>query len=158
MGLTEEMMDTFGVRMVRSKKKIRIKKRIIKKKKAIPKKTHKRRRGTAIIDTEKGILLTAIKHQYLLPGGGPKKGESRLQAAIRETKEETGLEPYYAKILFKHESHSNKHTVVLIKANRKARPKAEVSKIKYYTPGKNYKMSSATKAIIKKYLELKEKQ
>ncbi|MDD3083977.1 MAG: NUDIX domain-containing protein, partial [Candidatus ainarchaeum sp.] len=114
----------------------------------------KRKRGTAIIETEKGILLTAIKKQYLLPGGGPKKGESRFQAAIRETKEETGLEPYYAKILFQYESKSNLHTVVLIKAKGKARPKSEVSKIKYYLPGKEIKMSSATKKIIKKYYKM----
>ena len=118
----------------------------------------KRRRGTAIIDTPKGILLTAISHQYLLPGGGPKRGESRLQAAIRETKEETGLEPYYAEILFQYDSHSNKHTVVLIKANGEARPRMEVSKIKYYNSGDDIKMSSATKVIIKKYYQWKKKQ
>jgi 8-oxo-dGTP diphosphatase len=116
----------------------------------------KRKRGTAIIETEKGILLNAIKHQYLLPGGGPKKDESRFQAAIRETKEETGLEPYYAKILFQYESSSNNHTVVLIKAKGKARPKSEVSKIKYYKPGIKLSMSSATKKIIEKYYNWKE--
>lgn len=115
----------------------------------------KRKRGTAIIETKRGIILTTIKDQYLLLGGGPKKGESRFQAAIRETKEETGLEPYYAKILFQYESHSNKHTVVLIKAKGKARPRSEVSKIKYYLPGEKINISSATKKIIKKYYSLK---
>lgn len=145
--------------MVRSKKKVRVRKRIFKKKKIKlkPKKAHKRRRGTAIIETPKGVLLTAISHQYLLPGGLAEKGESRFQAAIREVKEETGLEPYYAKVIFTYESHSNKHTVVLVKAKGKARPKMEVSKIKYYQPGKDYKMSSATKKIIEKYYTWKEK-
>jgi 8-oxo-dGTP diphosphatase len=115
----------------------------------------KRKRGTAIIETKKGILLTAINNQYLLPGGGVKKGESRLQAAIRETKEETGLEPYYAEVLFRYESSAHEHTVVLIKAKGKARPKQEISKIKYYLPDKEIKMSSATKKIIEKYYKLK---
>lgn len=116
-----------------------------------------RKRGTAIIDTPEGILLTAINHQYLLPGGGANKGESRFQAAIRETKEETGLNPHYAKLIFRYKSHSNEHTVVLIKAKGTAKPKQEVKKIVYYKPGMDIKMSSATKAIIKKYLEMKDK-
>lgn len=114
-----------------------------------------RKRGTAIIETKKGILLTAIKNQYLLPGGGPKKGESRFQAAIRETTEETGLKPFYAKILFQHKSKSNEHTVVLIKAKGRAKPKHEVHKIKYYKKGMNLSISTATKKIIEKYYKLK---
>jgi len=39
----------------------------------------KRRRGTAIIETDKGILLTAMSRgDFLLPGGGADKGESRF--------------------------------------------------------------------------------
>lgn len=116
-----------------------------------------RKRGTAIIETRDGILLTSISgRQYLLPGGGVNKGESRFQAAIRETKEETGLEPYFAKILFEHISKSHRHTVVLIKAKGKARPKSEVKYIGYYNSTSNLTMSKATQQILQKYLELKD--
>ena len=156
MGIDDEMNDVFGggqvtwhkSRKVKVKRFVKIKKH--KAHKTTPKKT---KRGTAIIETEKGILLTAINHQYLLPGGGIKKGESRLQAAIREVREETGLNPYYAEVLFRYESKSNLHTVCLIKAKGKARPKREVKRIKYYLPGMDIKMSTATKKIIEKYLK-----
>ena len=115
----------------------------------------KTKRGTAIIETKKGILLTAINHQYLLPGGGTKKGESRLMAAIREVKEETGLNPYYAEVLFRYESKSNLHTVCLIKAKGHAKPQNEVKRIKYYLPGMEINMSSATKKIVEKYFGMK---
>lgn len=116
----------------------------------------KRRRGTAIVETSKGILLTAMSGgTFLLSGGGANKGESRFRAAIRELEEETGLTAYYAKIIFKHESHSHRHTVVLIKAKGTPRPKNEVKYIDYYQPEKDIKISKGTKDIIKKYYEWK---
>ena len=48
-----------------------------------------RRRGTVIVETKKGILLTADENKlFVTPGGGARKNESRMQAAIRELKEE----------------------------------------------------------------------
>lgn len=111
----------------------------------------KRRRGTAIVETSKGILLTSMGGTYLLPGGGANKGESRFRAAIRELEEETGLMANEAKIIFRHESHSHEHTVVLIKAKGTPKPKHEVKRIDYYLPGKSLKVSTGTKDIIKKY-------
>jgi 8-oxo-dGTP pyrophosphatase MutT (NUDIX family) len=116
----------------------------------------KRRRGTAILETEKGILLTAMSSRtFLLPGGGAKKGESRFRAAIRELEEETGLMANYAKIIFRHESHSHLHTVVLVKAKGTPKPKHEVKHIDYFKPGKKISISKGTKDIIKKYYEWK---
>jgi len=116
----------------------------------------KRRRGTAILETDKGILLTVMSRgTFLLPGGGANKGESRFRAAIRELEEETGLMANYAKIIFRHESHSHEHTVVLVKAKGTPRPKQEVKYIDYYKPEKNIKISKGTKDIIKKYYEWK---
>lgn len=52
----------------------------------------KRRRGTAIVETPKGILVTAVSGKtFILPGGGAKKEEIETEAAIRELKEETGI-------------------------------------------------------------------
>jgi 8-oxo-dGTP diphosphatase len=116
----------------------------------------KRRRGTAILETENGILLTAMSRgNFLLPGGGANKGESRFRAAIRELEEETGLMANYAKIIFRHESHSHEHTVVLVRAKGTPKPKQEVKYIDYYKPDKNIKISKGTKDIIKKYYEWK---
>jgi len=117
----------------------------------------KRRRGTAILETDKGILLTAMSGgTFLLPGGGVNKGESRFRAAIRELKEETGLMANYAKIIFGHESNSQEHTVVLVKARGTPKPKHEVKYIDFYKPGKNIKISQGTKDIIKKYYAWKD--
>jgi len=112
----------------------------------------KRRRGTAILETEKGILLTAMSSgTFLLPGGGANKGESRFRAAIRELEEETGLMANYAKIIFRHESHNHEHTVVLVKAKGTPKPKQEVKYIDYYNPDKKINIPKGTKDIIKKY-------
>lgn len=44
-----------------------------------------RRRGTAIVETKRGILLTAGRRgRFILPGGGANRGESRFVAALRE--------------------------------------------------------------------------
>lgn len=116
----------------------------------------KRRRGTVILETSKGILLTAMSDgTFLLPGGGTNKGESRFRAAIRELEEETGLIAYSARILFNYESHNHEHTVVLIKAKGTPKPRHEIKYIDYYKPGKKIKISTGTKDIIKKYYELK---
>lgn len=62
-----------------------------------------RRRGTAIVDTVNGIVVTAGRGRvFLLPGGGADHNESRTQAAMRELKEETSLTPLHAKFLFRH--------------------------------------------------------
>ena len=62
----------------------------------------KRRRGTAIVEISKGILLTADALSiFILPGGGAKKGETAKNATIRELKEETGLNIISIKYFFK---------------------------------------------------------
>ena len=116
----------------------------------------KRKRGTAIVETDQGILLTAmIDGEFLLPGGGTDKGESRFRAAIRELQEETGLIANAAEVIFRHESHTGKHTVVLIKAEGTPEPKQEVKYLDYYTPGKMINMSQGTKDILEKYFQWK---
>ena len=124
-----------------------------------------RRRGTAIVETKKGILLVAgFKKVFLLPGGGASRKESRMQAAIRELKEETGLEPYFAMALFRVEgrTHSFKHltdlhTVYYIKAKGEAQAKQEIFHIHWYTAEKDIKISETTKKILEQYYEYKKR-
>ena len=56
---------------------------------------NKRRRATVIIDTDEGILLVSHSRDsdptYMLPGGGVRKEEHSIGAAVRELYEETGL-------------------------------------------------------------------
>ena len=129
-----------------------------------------RRRGTAIVETEKGILLTAGRRgPFILPGGGTKKGESRFIAAFRELTEETGLRPYSAEIIFKHRGKvqptksgrhkfQDRHTVCVVRASGKARPGGgDAKRISYYSPGCNVWISKTTKEIIERYYEWKNK-
>jgi len=125
-----------------------------------------RRRGTAIVETSKGILVTASRNKlFLLPGGGAEKWESRRRATIRELKEETGLKAYSWKYLFtynepKYNYHNgerrkirNLHKVFLIKAYGIPKPNYhDVSHIDYWKPNSNVNISRTTKAIIEKYL------
>jgi 8-oxo-dGTP diphosphatase len=130
-----------------------------------------RRRGTAIIETERGIILTAgHRGSFILPGGGAERGESRFVAAIRELKEETGLATYFAEIIFRHKgkiqpTHSGRHkfqdqhTVCLVKASGIPRPGGgDAKRIAYYYPGCGVRISTTTKEIIEKYYEWKRKQ
>lgn len=125
---------------------------------------HKRRRGAAIVDTSKGILVVSGRSKlFILPGGGANKGESREHAAIRELHEETGLDTLSSSYLFSymgsvHKSYSGGHfqdhnKVFLIKTSGSATPKHEIKYIDYYKEGSDIRISHTTEAIIKKYLE-----
>jgi 8-oxo-dGTP diphosphatase len=128
----------------------------------------RRRRGTAIVETEEGILVTAGRGGiFILPGGGANKNESRTKAAMRELREETGLHPHHAKYLFRHvgkvrKSHGHgyfqdHHTVCLVKATGTARPHHEVRHVAYYKPGSNVRISGVTREIIERYCAYKKR-
>ena len=128
----------------------------------------KRRRGTAIIETDKGILVVAGKTKnFITPGGGANPEETRVEATIREIKEETGLDVVRYKKIFKFVGFVNKtkngawqdfHTVSLFKVKGSPKPMQEVKYIKYYDIKNKTRVSSTTKKIIKKYYNWKDKQ
>jgi ADP-ribosyl-[dinitrogen reductase] hydrolase len=134
--------------------------------------TIKRKRGTAIVDTPKGILVAAGKHKiFLLPGGGVNKynihgfksSEGRESAAIRELEEETSMIETTSKFLFTfHEPHINPdgpkvrnyHKVFFIKATGIPKPSHhDVKYVDYWTPESNITISPNTKTIIDRYLK-----
>lgn len=122
----------------------------------------RRRRGTAIVETERGILVVAERSGiFLLPGGEARKHETRMQAAMRELGEETGLQPYSVKFLFHHigrvhKSHGHgyfrdHHTVCLVKARGTAGPHHEIEYVEYYKTDSSIHISGVTKEIIDRY-------
>ena len=121
-----------------------------------------RRRGTAIVDTKQGIIVTAGRNKvFLLPGGGANRNESRTQAAMRELSEETGLKPLHAKFLFRyvggvsrlhgHGYFRDHHAVCLIEVVGSPRPSHEIKYVEYYKPGSKVHLARTTKKIIYKY-------
>lgn len=125
-----------------------------------------RRRGAAIVDTSKGILVVSGKRKlFILAGGGANKGETRRSAAIRELEEETGLQAVSSKYLFKHVGGVRKwhgggyfqdhNKIFLIKTKGTARPKHEIKYVAYYNRNSNIKISKTTRKIIEKYYQLK---
>jgi 8-oxo-dGTP diphosphatase len=127
-----------------------------------------RRRGTAIVETPQGILLTAGRQgPFILPGGGARRGESRFMAALRELTEETHLLPYAAKVIFRHKGNvrptmsgrhrfQDQHTVVLVRASGSPRPGGgDAKRIAHYYPGCDVWISKTTKEIIERYYECK---
>jgi ADP-ribose pyrophosphatase YjhB (NUDIX family)/ribosomal protein S27E len=122
---------------------------------------HRRRRGTAIIDTPQGILVVSeSSNLFLLPGGGANPGESRRMAAIRELREQTGLETTECTYLFRYKGRIHKdfrgghfwddHKVFLVKTNGDPKPHHEIKEIAYYN-GSNIKLGGSAQRIIERY-------
>ena len=125
----------------------------------------KRRKGTALVETDKGILVVSREGKsFILPGGGAHAHEDREKAARRELMEETGLKAVKSHYLFSidgglwKDSHGksvrNLHKVFLIKAQGKPRPdEHEVRYIDYWKKGSKMELSKTTQLIIDRYLK-----
>ena len=124
-----------------------------------------RRKGVAIVESEKGILLVSESGKmFSLPGGGANRGESREKAAIRELREETGLLAIGGNYLFSSngkrwkdfsgEWRVNHTKVFLIKVSGNPRPENEIKHIAWYAPlsEDNVNISEGTKFLIDKFL------
>jgi 8-oxo-dGTP diphosphatase len=106
------------------------------------------------VETEKGILLVSSTGGYFrLPGGKPKKGESSIQAAIRELREETGLRAYDVRYLFTF----SRSKVFVIRAKGTPEPASEIHHLAYYPAGKEIRVSANTRRIIRRYAGLQKK-
>jgi 8-oxo-dGTP diphosphatase len=124
--------------------------------------TLKRRKGVAIVDTPKGILVVAGRsRKFMLPGGGAERWESRKRATIRELYEETNLKTESIKYLFNyvgnkwHDHHGklirNHAKVFLIKTEGIPRPRNEIKHVDFYRPGSKLHIKKGAKKVIEKY-------
>lgn len=115
-----------------------------------------------ITDGSDKILLVRAKDDglFYIPGGGVKKGETMEQAAIREIKEECGVEIKNLKILSVYSNFSeykNDHVALFFGAtNETPHAHGEVSEAKFF-PADNLpsNISKGSSRRIKEYVENK---
>ncbi len=123
-----------------------------------------RRKGSAIIDTNKGILVVSGRSKrFMLPGGGAEKWESRKRASIRELQEETGLRTKEIKYLFEYLGEKwhnfsgkevrNATKVFLIQAEGEPKPRHEIKHLAFWKPESKINLTSGTKKVIERYLK-----
>ncbi|HVO38476.1 MAG TPA: NUDIX domain-containing protein [Spirochaetia bacterium] len=127
----------------------------------------KQYRGTVILETRRGILVNATRNgKFILPGGRTSFQEGRLQAAVRELREETGLRAFAAIELFCHEAppHATRgfqdfHKVFYVRAPGEPVPMSEVKLVAFVGVGQTEvdgrPVSPVSVEIIRRYAEMR---
>ena len=113
----------------------------------------KRARATVVVQQRGKTLLIRERgaRQFSLPGGGIEGRESVMEAALRELREETRLEPVKAERLFDYEGTTQLHKVVWVQARGQARlQRKEVSECKWWDGKEQVPMLPSARAILKK--------
>src|SRR5579872_5491272 len=125
----------------------------------VPERQMVRKRGTVIVDTDQGIVLVSNSSRlFILPGGGAKKGEDRMDAAMRELKYQTGLEPESCRYLFSFDEPEDKklrnlHKVYLVEVTKESAKAEKIKRrIEYWQEGSKLKLSNSTRLIIDQYM------
>ena len=114
----------------------------------------KRIRATLVAEQHGQVLLVKElgANRYSLPGGGIEKGESVLEAAIRELKEETNLEAVKAEYLFDHEGTTQQHKVVWAAVWGKIQvQRKEISEYNWWNTTDDVPLLDSTAAILGRY-------
>ena len=110
------------------------------------------------MEFKKGILAVSTNGEnFMLPGGGAKKGESQKKAAIRELYEETGLKTKSIKYFFSYSPKTkklvkNNNKVFIVKAIGKPKPKNEIKYIKFWKSKSKISLTSGAKEAVERYL------
>lgn len=113
----------------------------------------KRRRGTVIVETHQGILLTRTgDERFLLPGGQAEQGEPRIVSALRELRSDMDLDVSNVSYLFEHESERHRHKVFYVRAGALPRPRLVTAEFAYYHQALRPELGHSAHAIITRFL------
>ena len=114
----------------------------------------KRIRATLVAEQHGQVLLVQERgaRRYSLPGGGIERGESVMEAAIRELREEANLQVVKAEYLFDHEGATQWHKVVWASVRGEVHVQAkELRGYKWWNTSEDVPLLDSSAAILDKF-------